>query len=58
VTQDRRRAIRSNRSKGSSRSNRPAFKEINAEKILPLSMEEVQAKYKKYVDEYRNYLGK
>ena len=36
----------------------PAFKEINAEKILPLSMEEVQANYKKYLDEFRNYFGK
>jgi hypothetical protein len=30
----------------------------SGEKILPLSMEEVQAKYKKYLDEYRNYFGK
>ena len=36
----------------------PAFKEINAEKILPLSMEEVQANYRKYLDEFRNYFGK
>jgi hypothetical protein len=36
----------------------PAFKEINAEKILPLSMEEVQANYKKYLEEFRNYFGK
>lgn len=36
----------------------PAFKEINAEKIMPLSMEEVQANYRKYLDEFRNYFGK
>lgn len=36
----------------------PAFKEINAEKIMPLSMEEAQANYKKYLDEFRNYFGK
>jgi iron(III) transport system substrate-binding protein len=36
----------------------PAFKEINAEKILPLSMEEVQVNYKKYLDDFRNYFGK
>jgi len=36
----------------------PAFKEINAEKIMPLSMEEVQLNYKKFLDEFRNYFGK
>lgn len=36
----------------------PAFKEINAEKILPLSMEEVQANYRKYLEEFRSYFGK
>jgi len=36
----------------------PAFKELNAEKIMPLSMKEVQANYKKYLDEFRNYFGK
>ena len=36
----------------------PAFKEINAEKVFPLSMEEVQVNYKKYLDEFRNYFGK
>jgi len=36
----------------------PAFKEINAEKILPLSMEEMQTNYKKYLEEFRNYFGK
>jgi ABC-type Fe3+ transport system substrate-binding protein len=36
----------------------PAFKEINADKIFPLSMEEVQANYKKHLDEFRNYFGK
>lgn len=36
----------------------PAFKEIHADKILPLSMEEVQTSYKKYLDEFRNYFGK
>jgi iron(III) transport system substrate-binding protein len=36
----------------------PAFKEINAEKIFPLSMEEVQINYKKYLEEFRNYFGK
>mgnify|MGYP001229596304 CR=1 FL=1 len=36
----------------------PAFKEINAEKILPLAMEEVQVNYKKYLDDFRNYFGK
>ena len=36
----------------------PAFKEINAEKILPLPMEELQAGYKKYLDEFRSYFGK
>ena len=36
----------------------PAFKEINAETIIPLSLEEVQANYKKYLDEFRNYFGK
>lgn len=36
----------------------PAFKEINADKIFPLSMEEVQVNYKKYLDEFRNYFGK
>jgi hypothetical protein len=36
----------------------PVFKEINADKILPLSMEEVQTNYKKYLDEFRNYFGK
>lgn len=36
----------------------PAFKEINAEKILPLPMEELQASYRKYLDEFRNYFGK
>lgn len=33
----------------------PVFKEINAEKILPLSMEELQSHYKKFLDEFRNY---
>jgi len=33
----------------------PVFKEINVEKILPLSMEELQSHYKKYLDEFRNY---
>ncbi|HEX9147511.1 MAG TPA: hypothetical protein VGA09_24835, partial [Candidatus Binatia bacterium] len=33
----------------------PVFREINAEKILPLSMEELQRNYKKYLDEFRNY---
>ena len=36
----------------------PAFKEINAEKILPLSIEEVQANFRKYLEEYRTYFGK
>ena len=36
----------------------PAFKEINAEKILPLPMDELQPNYKKYLDEFRNYFGK
>lgn len=36
----------------------PVFKEIHADKILPLSMEEVQTNYKKYLDEFRNYFGK
>ena len=36
----------------------PVFREINAEKILPLPMEELQASYKKYLDEFRNYFGK
>ena len=36
----------------------PAFKEINAEKIFPLSMEEVQVNYKKYLEDFRNYFGK
>lgn len=36
----------------------PAFREINAEKIMPLSMEEVQVNYKKHLDEFRNYFGK
>jgi len=36
----------------------PAFKEINADKIFPLSMEEVQANYKTHLDEFRNYFGK
>ena len=36
----------------------PAFKEINADKIFPLSMEEVQVNYKKYLDEFRSYFGK
>ena len=35
----------------------PAFKEINADKIFPLSMEEVQANYKTYLDEFRSYFG-
>jgi iron(III) transport system substrate-binding protein len=35
-----------------------AFKEINAEKILPLSIEEVQANFRKYLEEYRTYFGK
>jgi iron(III) transport system substrate-binding protein len=35
----------------------PAFKEINAEKIFPLSMEEVQKNYKRYLDEFRGYFG-
>jgi ABC-type glycerol-3-phosphate transport system substrate-binding protein len=36
----------------------PAFKEINAEKILSLSIEEVQANFRKYLEEYRTYFGK
>jgi iron(III) transport system substrate-binding protein len=36
----------------------PVFREINADKILPLSLEEVQTNYKKYLDEFRNYFGK
>ena len=36
----------------------PAFREINAERIMPLSMEEVQVNYKKHLDEFRNYFGK
>jgi len=36
----------------------PVFKEINAEKILALSMEEVQANYRKYLEEFRSYFGK
>ena len=36
----------------------PAFKAINADKIFPLSMEEVQANYKRYLEEFRNYFGK
>lgn len=36
----------------------PVFREINADKIMPLSMEEVQTNYKKYLDEFRNYFGK
>lgn len=36
----------------------PAFKEINADKIFPLSMEEVQANYKQHLDEFRSYFGK
>ena len=36
----------------------PAFKEINADKIFPLSMDEVQTNYRKYLDEFRNYFGK
>jgi iron(III) transport system substrate-binding protein len=36
----------------------PVFKEINAEKILPLSMEELQLNYKRHLDEFRNYFGK
>jgi len=35
----------------------PAFKEIAAEKIFPLSMEEVQKNYKRYLDEFRGYFG-
>ena len=35
----------------------PAFKEINADKIFPLSMEEVQKNYKRYLDEFRGYFG-
>jgi iron(III) transport system substrate-binding protein len=35
----------------------PAFREINAEKIFPLSMEEVQRNYKRYLDEFRGYFG-
>jgi hypothetical protein len=35
----------------------PAFREINAEKIFPLSMEEVQKNYKRYLDEFRGYFG-
>jgi ABC-type Fe3+ transport system substrate-binding protein len=33
----------------------PVFKEINADEILSLSMEELQSHYKKYLDEFRNY---
>jgi len=36
----------------------PAFKEINAERIMPLSMEEVQMNYRKFLEEFRNYFGK
>jgi iron(III) transport system substrate-binding protein len=36
----------------------PVFKEINADKIFPLSMDEVQTNYRKYLDEFRNYFGK
>jgi len=36
----------------------PALKEINAEKILPLPIEEVQANFRKYLEEYRTYFGK
>lgn len=36
----------------------PALREINAEKILPVSMEELQANYKKHLEDFRNYFGK
>ncbi|MBI4529404.1 MAG: extracellular solute-binding protein [Deltaproteobacteria bacterium] len=36
----------------------PAFKEIEVEKILPLSMEELLANYKRYLEEFRNLFGK
>ena len=32
--------------------------QINAEKILPLSIEEVQANFRKHLEEYRTYFGK
>jgi len=34
------------------------FREINAEKILPLAMVELQASYKKYLEDFRIYFGK
>jgi len=34
------------------------FTEINAEKIFPLSMEEVQINYKRYHEAFRNCFGK
>jgi hypothetical protein len=35
-----------------------AFKEINADKIIPLFLEEVPMNYKKYRAEFKNYFGK
>ena len=35
-----------------------AFKEINVEKITPLSMEELRANYKRHLDEFRNFFGR
>jgi iron(III) transport system substrate-binding protein len=35
----------------------PAYREINEEKILPLSMEEVMANYRKLLDDFRGYFG-
>ena len=36
----------------------PAFKAINPETIMPLSLEEVPANYKKYLHEVCNYFAK
>lgn len=35
----------------------PAFKEIDVDKIIPLSMEELRANYKKHLEEYRSFFG-
>jgi iron(III) transport system substrate-binding protein len=35
----------------------PAFKEIDVDRIVPLTMEELRANYKKHLEEYRSFFG-
>jgi ABC-type Fe3+ transport system substrate-binding protein len=36
----------------------PVYKEIDVDKILPLSVEELRANYKNHLEEFRSYFGR